>query len=141
MKETDWKAELQSFSKGVAEDSAEASQLVHKGLERFPKEATAHLPASLGVGLEGLGDHMPGSLDSVQVQEHFNKVCGWWLLTMVFLATQAHKSVQGNILAVCRFVLLSGNTVRSSKSRLACYPGRVAQAAGVSTLQWRALLC
>ncbi|CAL8468843.1 g8384 [Coccomyxa elongata] len=77
VKETDWRAELQSFSKGVAEDSAEASQLVHKGLERFPKakaEATAHLPASLGVGLEGLGEHVSGSLDAVQVQEHFNKV-------------------------------------------------------------------
>ena len=74
VKETDWRAELQSFSKGVQEDSAEASQLVHKGLERFPKEATAHLPASLGVGLEGLGEHVSGSLDAVQVQEHFSKV-------------------------------------------------------------------
>lgn len=47
---------------------------MHKGLERFPKEATAHLPASLGVGLEGLGEHVTGSLDAVQVQEHFSKV-------------------------------------------------------------------
>lgn len=76
VKETDWKAELHSFSKGVAEDSAEASHIVHKGLERFPKEATAHLPASLGVGLEGLGEHMTGSLDSQQVQEQFTKVSG-----------------------------------------------------------------
>ena len=55
LKETNWKAELQSFSKGVADDSAEARELVHKGLgslERFPKEATAHLPAGLGAGLE-----------------------------------------------------------------------------------------
>lgn len=74
VKETDWRAELESFTKGVAEDSAEASQLVHKGLERFPKEATAHLPAGLGAGLEGLSESMTGSLDSAQVQEHINKV-------------------------------------------------------------------
>jgi hypothetical protein len=74
VKETDWRAELESFSKGVAEDSAEATQLVHKGLERFPKDATAQLPAGLSVGLEGLGEHISSNVDAVHVQEHLNKV-------------------------------------------------------------------
>lgn len=74
VKDTDWRAELESFSKGVAEDSAEATHLVHKGLEGFPKEATAHLPAGLSAGLEGLGEHISAGVDSGHLQEHLNKV-------------------------------------------------------------------
>ena len=76
VKETDWRAELETFGKGVADDSHEAQEMVHKGLsnlEHFPKQATAHLPAGLGAGLEGFGEQITGGIDP-QVHLRINKV-------------------------------------------------------------------
>ena len=76
VKETDWRAELETFGKGVADDSHEAQEMVHKGLsnlEQFPKQATAHLPAGLGAGLEGFGEQITGGIDP-QVHLRINKV-------------------------------------------------------------------
>ena len=77
MKETDWRAELETFGKGVADDSHEAQDIMHKGLsslESFPRQATAHLPAGLGAGLEGFGEHISGGVDPTLVQQRINKV-------------------------------------------------------------------
>ena len=76
VKETDWRAELETFGKGVADDSHEAQEMVNKGLsslEHFPKQATAHLPAGLGAGLEGFGEQITGGIDP-QVHLRINKV-------------------------------------------------------------------
>lgn len=76
VKETDWQAELKTFGKGVADDSHEAQEMVNKGLsslEHFPKQATAHLPAGLGAGLEGFGEQITGGIDP-QVHLRINKV-------------------------------------------------------------------
>ena len=76
VKETDWRAELETFGKGVADDSHEAHEMMNKGLsslEHFPKQATAHLPAGLGAGLEGFGDQITGGIDP-QVHLRINKV-------------------------------------------------------------------
>ena len=77
MKDTDWRAELETFGKGVADDSHEAQEIMHKGLsslESFPRQATAHLPAGLGAGLEGFGEHISGGVDPTLVQQRINKV-------------------------------------------------------------------
>ena len=61
----------------MADDSHEAQEIMHKGLsslEGFPKQATAHLPAGLGAGLEGFGEHIAGGVDPTQVQQRINKV-------------------------------------------------------------------
>lgn len=78
MKDTNWRAELETFGKGVADDSHEAQEIMHKGLsnlESFPRQATAHLPAGLGTGLEGFGEQISGGVDPTQVQQRINKVC------------------------------------------------------------------
>ena len=87
MKETNWRAELETFGKGVANDSQEAQDIVHRGLnslDSFPRQATAHLPAGLGVGLEGFGEQMTGGVDPTLVQQRINKVCNL-LFILAFL--------------------------------------------------------
>ncbi len=61
----------------MADDSHEAQEIMHKGLsslESFPRQATAHLPAGLGAGLEGFGEHISGGVDPTLVQQRINKV-------------------------------------------------------------------
>lgn len=87
VKETNWRAELETFGKGVANDSQEAQDIVHRGLnslESLPRQATAHLPAGLGVGLEGFGEQMSGGVDPTLVQQRINKVCNL-LVILAFL--------------------------------------------------------
>ena len=78
VKDTNWRAELETFGKGVADDSHEAQEIMQKGLsslESFPRQATAHLPAGLGAGLEGFGEQIAGGVDPTIVQQRINKVC------------------------------------------------------------------
>ena len=44
VKETDWRAELELFGKGVVEDGTEAGQLVGRGLGSLPEGVASRLP-------------------------------------------------------------------------------------------------
>ena len=87
VKETDWAAEIELFRKGVAEDGQGAGQAVREGLGSLelprpgslgpldlPGAAAAALPAGLGAGLEGLGDHFSAGVEGAQVQARLNQV-------------------------------------------------------------------
>lgn len=88
MKETDWRAEIESFGKAVAEDGAEAHAAVQKGLgslepmldgARLPRALPGPpaLPAGLGAGLEGLSDSFSAAQvgeSAQQVQARINQV-------------------------------------------------------------------
>jgi len=95
VKETNWRAELETFGKGVANDSQEAQEIVHRGLESLesiPRQATAHLPAGLGVGLEGFGEQMSGGVDPTLAQQRINKVCNYFVI-LAFLSPIARRMV------------------------------------------------
>ena len=99
MKETDWRAEIQSFGKAVHEEGAEAQAAVQKGLHnlepmldpaRLPSlPGPGALPAGLATGLEGLGDsfHAAGVGESAaQVHARFNQVSFYSSATFSHLA-------------------------------------------------------
>ena len=99
VKETDWRAEIQSFGKAVHEEGAEAQAAVQKGLHNLepmldPRPAAqparpGRASRRAGHRLEGLGDsfHAAGVGESAaQVHARFNQVSFYSSATFSHLA-------------------------------------------------------